>query len=102
MGEQSIPVQQRAALLEARAEKKGFVGRTLADLEEEIGLAGGKLCFFVCLGWWHSMKTQQQGYWHLPRLWSLHMVLCFYLILLSREETTHILALSQEKLHRHM
>lgn len=34
MGEQSIPVQQRAALLEARAEKKGFVGRTLADLEK--------------------------------------------------------------------
>lgn len=43
MGEQSIPVQQRAALLEARAEKKGFVGRTLADLEEEMGLAGSEL-----------------------------------------------------------
>lgn len=102
MGEQSIPVQQRAALLEARAEKKGFVGRTLADLEKRWDLAGSELCFFVCLGWWHSMKAPQQEYWQLPRLWSLHMVLCFYLILLNMEETIHILALSWEKLHRPM
>lgn len=45
MREQSIAVQQRAALLEARTEKKVLMSRTLGDLEEEVGMAGSELCF---------------------------------------------------------